>query len=99
MNRVLNHMKICTSLLPTWIQTCMVTVDNALPSERDIEDYLGVLETVMRTGTSPQGVLLYGLARPSQQPEASRLENFDGAAQLALVQRIQKLGLEVKVSI
>lgn len=98
-NRVLNHMKISISLLPTWIQTCMVTLDNAPPSDRDIEDYLGVLETLVRTGSSPQGVMLYGLARPSQQPEASRLGNVDGAIQQDLAQRIQALGLDVKVSI
>jgi hypothetical protein len=45
-----------------------------------------------------QGVLLYGLARQSFQPEAPRLTPLAPARLEACAQRIRALGIEVKVT-
>jgi hypothetical protein len=57
----------------TWIQTCWFAVDGTSPSRQDETDYLEFIDDLIRQGHCPQGVLLYGLARPSLQAEAQRL--------------------------
>ena len=46
-----------------------------------------------------RGVLLYGLARESHQPEAPRLSALPGEWLQALGEEIRALGFEVKVSL
>lgn len=98
-HRVQKNLEICLRLLPTWIQTCLVTIDGALPSDADREGFLGLLEAVKKSGLSPQGVLLYGLARPSQQPGASRLGAMPTEWCDQLSQRLSELGLEVRLNL
>jgi len=45
-----------------------------------------------------RGLLLYGLARPSQQAEAGRLSALPEAWLQALARRVEQLGLQVRVS-
>ena len=44
------------------------------------------------------GVLLYGMARPSLQPEALRLAPAPEVAMAEMAARIRELGLTVRVS-
>ena len=56
-------------LCPTWIQTCMLSIDG---QGFDIDEqgaYLDFLAVVIEK-VKLQGVMLYTLARPSMQPEA-----------------------------
>jgi hypothetical protein len=46
-----------------------------------------------------QGVLLYGLARPSMQPQASRLSALPAEWLNAFAHKIRAAGLPVKVSL
>lgn len=62
----------CASLAPTWIQTCYFAIDGMEPDAAEQDAYL---ELVQSAREKIKGVLLYGLARPSMQPEASRLSN------------------------
>jgi len=94
MDRVRRNLKICSGLLPTWIQTCLITVDGAPPSAQDTQSYLSLLETLMKGEPTPVGVLLYGLARPSLQPEAARVGRISEAWAKTLMKKIQSLGLE-----
>lgn len=94
MDRVRRNLKICSGLLPTWIQTCLITVDGAPPSAQDTQSYLSLLETLMKGEPTPAGVLLYGLARPSLQPEAARVGRISEAWAKTLMKKIQSLGLE-----
>lgn len=91
----LARLELCAGLAPTWVQTCMMAVDGAPPSEADLLAYLDFLA---RARVGIRGVLLYGLARPSMQPGAPRLTRLDEAWMAALGRRIEALGLEVKVS-
>jgi hypothetical protein len=46
-----------------------------------------------------RGVLLYGLARPSHQPEAPELAALPRASLEAFARRIEAAGLPVRVSV
>jgi wyosine [tRNA(Phe)-imidazoG37] synthetase (radical SAM superfamily) len=83
---------------PTFVQTCMFAVDGAPPAEAEVEAYLSALEGLVRAEVPLQGVLLYGLARTSHQPEAEHLSPVPEAWLRALGDRIEALGLTVKVT-
>lgn len=91
----LTRLKLCASLVPTWVQTCMMAVDGQTPTESQVESYLDFLAEVR---TEIEGVLLYGLARESMQPEAERLSSLAPDWMEAMGARIAALGLVVRVS-
>lgn len=82
----------------TWLQTCWFAMDGEAPSKQDEDDYLGLLAACMRDGLKPKGVLLYGLARPSLQAEATRLSALPIPLMERLAERIRALGIEVRLS-
>ncbi len=84
---------------PTWLQTCWFALDNEPPSRQDEDDYLDFVSDILREGHPLQGVLLYGLARPSLQAEAPRLSALPAAVLQNFADRIGALGLTVKVSV
>lgn len=84
---------------PTWLQTCWFALDGEPPSQQDEEDYLQLVAGLLRDGHPLQGVLLYGLARPSMQQEAPRLSPLPADAMQDFGDRIASLGLPVKVSV
>lgn len=86
------------SVCPTWLQTCWFALDGIAPTMQDEEDYLEFVAGLLREGHRLQGVLLYGLARTSMQPEAVRLSNLPADAMQRFADCIRQLGLEVKVS-
>jgi wyosine [tRNA(Phe)-imidazoG37] synthetase (radical SAM superfamily) len=97
-SKVRDNLATAISLCPTWLQTCWFALDGAPPSRRDEDDYLEFVSSLLRDGYKPQGVLLYGLARPSMQPEAPRLSPLPEKHLQAFAERIGKLGLIVRVS-
>lgn len=91
----LTRLKLCAGIVPTWVQSCMMMVDGQVPSETQLQGYLALLSEVRG---EIRGVLLYGLARPSMQPGAARLEALPAAWLEAMGQRIAALGIPVRVS-
>lgn len=95
MASVERRLRLCSELCPTWVQTCQFALDGRLPTDAEVAalaDFLG------RCRGSIRGVHLYGLARPSAQPEAARLSAapvawLDGVAAL-----LKQKGLTVEVS-
>ena len=85
----------CAALAPTWVQTCMFSIDGEAPGEFDLEAYLGLLAP---RASMLSGVHLYSLARPSLQPEAARLGRLDEAWLEGFAQRLRQLGVTVRVS-
>lgn len=83
----------------TWLQTCWFALDGIAPSKQDEDEYLDLLASTIRKGAKPQGVLLYGLARPSLQLEAPRLSALPEEVMGRFVQRISVLGLPVRLSV
>ncbi|WP_035382776.1 radical SAM protein [Ferriphaselus sp. R-1] len=96
--KVREHLVTASALCPTWLQTCWFALDGAPPSGRDEDEYLDFLSGLLHAGTRLQGVLLYGLARPSLQPEAARLSALPVAELEAFAARVRDLGLVVRVS-
>jgi hypothetical protein len=98
MARVRANLAVAARLCPTWIQTCMFAIDGAGPEEAEREAYWSFLQGCMAERIPLQGVLLYGLARQSLQPEAARLSPLAPEWLEAFAQRIRALGLAVKVT-
>ena len=69
-----------------------------LVSETVLVAYLALLESVMQQ-VSLQGVLLYSLARPSLQPEVSRISSVNSEQINYFAEHIRQLGLMVKVTL
>lgn len=85
----------CAELAPTWVQTCWFAVDGAPPDEREQSAYLDLLAGVR---DKIKGVHLYGLARPSLQPDAGRLGRLAADQLAAFAARISALGIEVALN-
>lgn len=98
LQKIHDHIQIAASLCPTWLQTCIFKLDGLHPTEEEAGAYLNFLRQLIEDGILIQGVVLYGIARPSLQPEASRLLPADEHWMTSYAQRIQALGLTVKVN-
>ncbi len=94
--RTAQALATCSALAPTWVQTCWFAFDGQVPSAASRQAYCDLLRPL---AGALQGIHLYGLARPSQQPAAPRLsalpadELADFAAQLE-----KETGIRVVVS-
>jgi wyosine [tRNA(Phe)-imidazoG37] synthetase (radical SAM superfamily) len=95
---ILKRLKAAAQTCPTWVQTCMVAWDGVPPGEAEVNAWLGLLERAVKSGTPLKGVLLYSLGRPSHQPEAQRIAQLPLEWLQALAQRIEALGLPVRVT-
>lgn len=93
---VLRRLRRCGELCPTWVQTCVFACAGEPPTAAWRTAYLELLSAAR---DRLAGVHLYGLARPSQQPEAYMLERLPTTWLEALAQEIRAhCGLEVRVS-
>ena len=93
---VLRRLQTCGELCPTWVQTCVFALNGEPPDAAAQAAYLDLL-TAARERLA--GVHLYGLARPSLQPEAPHLNALPAAWLESFAQRIrEQTGLAVRVS-
>jgi wyosine [tRNA(Phe)-imidazoG37] synthetase (radical SAM superfamily) len=97
--RMLTNLQMAAQLCPTWLQTCVFAMDNEPPSEAEQAAYLDFIQQALASGVKLQGVLLYGIARDSQQPEAARLAALPRAWLDEFAARIVVGGVQVKVSV
>lgn len=95
---VLANLEIAAALCPVWLQTCVFSVDHQAPDAAERTAYLKLLVSALERGIGLQGVLLYGLARPSQQPEAARLSALPAEWLETFAGEIAQLGLTVRVN-
>ncbi|WP_414635634.1 radical SAM protein [Aromatoleum sp.] len=93
---VARRLQTSAALCTTWVQTCMFRWDGELPTEQELDAYLRVLELAGVERLA--GVLLYGVARPSMQPEAQRVSPLSPEELESIADRIRKKGLTVRVS-
>ncbi len=93
------QVKAAAELCPTWIQTCMFTYDGAEPSEEEVDAYLAFVRRLKAEAVPVKGVLLYGLARESMQPEAVHLSALDEAWMQRFAERIKQCGFSVRLSL
>ena len=92
--KVLENLRLSASLCPTWLQTCVFLLDEEPPSREEREAYI---EFVSPLANELKGVLLYGLARKSLQPEAPRLSPVSKEWLSSFGEEIMKTGLPVKI--
>ena len=102
------RLALAATLCPTWLQTCVFALDSQglsdkgqhgqPPTEAEQQAYLALVRRIHQDKVPVQGVLLYGLARPSMQPGAERLSALPAAWMEGFANRIRKAGLDVKVS-
>ncbi|HWP01419.1 MAG TPA: radical SAM protein [Methylococcus sp.] len=93
---VRRRLSACAGVCPTWIQTCWFALDDRAPSESEGMAYLDFVGGLVGDGVPLRGVLLYGIARPSCQPEAPRLSRLAPAELEAFAERIRERGLIVR---
>lgn len=94
---LLRNLRLTAPLLPTWVQTCAFSWDGAALDDAWRGAWLALLAGEVARGTPLQGVLLYSVARPSQQAEAPRLGRLDAATLEALAAEVRALGLACQV--
>ena len=82
----------CAELAPTWIQTCYFAFDG---HEADASEQSAYLELIISLKEKIKGVHLYGLARPSLQPAASRLSKLSLENFQRFARSVSSIGIEV----
>jgi wyosine [tRNA(Phe)-imidazoG37] synthetase (radical SAM superfamily) len=101
LKRVKRNLGIVVKHCPVWIQTSLFAIDGQLPATAEWQAYLDFLDSFrnnVQPHQQPRGVLLYGLARPSMQPEAARLKSISEGQMQAYADTIRALGYQVNVS-
>ncbi len=96
-DKVLRNLLICAQACPTWIQSCVFALDGQPPEASEVDAYLAMLKSALAQGAALRGVLLYGLARPSTQPESARLSALPIEWLQALAGRLLDIGLETRL--
>jgi wyosine [tRNA(Phe)-imidazoG37] synthetase (radical SAM superfamily) len=95
--KVMRNLDFCAKRCPTWIQTCVFALDGKPPDEAEIAAYLAFLDQAVTAKLPLKGVLLYGLARASTQPEASQLSRLSATWLENFAMRISQTGLVAQV--
>lgn len=97
--RHFQRLKSVAAQCPTWIQTCMFALDGIPPADAEINAWLNMLARAKNQNLPLRGVLLYGLARPSLQVEAERLQPLPEIWLQKLASRVEAIGWTVRVSV
>jgi pyruvate-formate lyase-activating enzyme len=95
--KIAEHLRTATLLCPTWLQTCVFALDGEPPDRAERDAYIAFLQGVLPEAPI-RGVLLYGLARPSLQPEARRLAKLPPAWLEVFAAEIRKANVAVRVA-
>ncbi|SEI78473.1 radical SAM protein [Nitrosomonas eutropha] len=98
LQRMRDNLRTAASLCPIWLQTCVFKLNGAHPNKAETDAYICFVRTLLLEGTRIQGVLLYTLARPALQPEATILSKADPDWIEALADKIRALGIQVKTT-
>ena len=92
------HLSLAASLCPTFIQTCVFAYDGVPPTLMAQQAYLEFLADLIGQGVQLKGVLLYGIARSSQQPEATQLSTLSQSWLEEFAHKIEQIGLSVQIT-
>lgn len=98
--RHLARLRAAAALCPTWVQSCFFTRRGEAPTSAELDAYMSAIAGLVREGTPLRGVLLYTLARKSEQPGGEELGALDGPWFEALAARLRAAGVaDVHVSL
>lgn len=96
MAKTSKNLEICAELAPTWVQTCWFALDGLAPS---LASRLAYCDLLRPLAGKLAGVHFYGLARPSMQAAASRLNPLSIEVLADFAEQIEKeTGIRVIVS-
>ena len=96
--RVEANLRLAASLCRTRLQTMALAIDGEPPSEHELCAWIELVRRARDQGAAIEDVLLYGLERPSRQPEAPRLGKLPEAWLAGFASRVEnELGLSVRV--
>ena len=93
--QILERLQACAQNCPTFIQTCIFTIDGKEPDQKSIDAYINLVKEVK---TTIKGVHIYGLARPSLQPQANRIGRINLDVLENIAKELHKLGVPTTVS-
>ena len=79
------------------LQSCFFALDGHAPDAQAVTAYLELVRGLRAHGAPIESILLYGLARPSTQPEAPRLSTLPEAWFEQVAGPLRELGLQVSV--
>ena len=96
--RIMSNLEASAKACPTWIQTCLFKLDGLHPADSDLDAYVQLIGEAVAKGIPFKGILLYGLARKSHQPESARLSKLDDGWLNAFAYRLRDLGVTVNCS-
>jgi len=94
--KVLENLTLSSQLCETKLQTCMLEFLSAEEAEKERQAYVGFL---MESKAKIKEVMLYTLARPSLQPEASQLAKMDQQTMSQFANQLSEQGYQVTVSL
>lgn len=94
-HQILERLKNSANVCPTFVQTCIFTIDGNGPSDEDVDAYIKLVKEVQN---DIQGVHLYGLARPSLQPQAKSLGRINEATLEDIAKKLRNLNIATTVS-
>jgi wyosine [tRNA(Phe)-imidazoG37] synthetase (radical SAM superfamily) len=90
--KIRKALAICANLAPTWVQTCLYAIDGEAIAPAEFAAYLELIASVRER---IEGVHLYGPARPSRRPEATRLSALSAESLASYARHISALGIPV----
>ena len=93
------NLVLCAALAPTWIQTMALARKGAPPSSAERAAYLELVRGLVAEKIPLKGVLLYGYARQSYQPEAGELAALPREWMEQFALEIRTAGLSVELSL
>jgi wyosine [tRNA(Phe)-imidazoG37] synthetase (radical SAM superfamily) len=96
-NNSLENIRISSALCTTKLQTCLFDYKGYGFSEKEKLAYLDALK-IIKTTTDVDEIMIYTLARPSMQPEASQLLALSSDVLNAVTDEISQLGFKVSVA-
>jgi wyosine [tRNA(Phe)-imidazoG37] synthetase (radical SAM superfamily) len=94
-HQILERLKNSANVCPTFVQTCIFSINGNGPSEKDINAYIELINEVK---SNIQGVHLYGLARPSLQPQAKNLGRINEEVLQDIAKELRSLNITTTVS-
>ena len=92
------NLTISSGLCETSLQTCMMEYLSVIEAENEQLAYLQLLNELKQDQTMIKKIMLYTIARPSLQPEASQMNKLDGDLMKQFADRITSLGYQVSIS-
>jgi len=94
----LKRLKASAELCPTWIQTCVFMYKNKPPRKSETDAYINLLKATVSRNIPVEGVLLYGIERPSLQPEVKVIKKLPESWLKGFALRINELSIDVAIT-